>query len=107
MIQGGLKKTVAKTSTRAAVLVAAGSFGFYGYCQSDEGTRRAVTAYRTMIPVVLHYRLMEAKHNYFSTVKQEDWEALDQLYAVPTVSTLGKLQGMYCKVRRGIITSIH
>lgn len=88
-----------KIATKASAGALLGSFG-YGYylTETDEGAQRAFTAYKTMIPVVLHYRLMEAKHKYYSPVSDDDWEKLDDSYAVSTVSKLGELQGMYCKV---------
>ena len=95
------------------------------YWYEDEGTRRAMKAYSTFVPVVLHYRFVEARHKYlFSATssvssllssekktpeiilrekeldqqqKEEEWKALDDLYAAQTVERLGELQGMYCK----------
>ena len=78
-------------------------------------------AYSTFVPVVLHYRLVEARHKYLAAArsllssekqtpelllkameldqkeKEEEWKALDDLYAARTVERLGELQGMYCK----------
>eukprot|EP00980_Cylindrotheca_fusiformis_P022721 scaffold9646_cov133-Cylindrotheca_fusiformis.AAC.4 len=74
------------------------------YCYSkDEGTRRAIKAYTAMVPVVLHYRAVEARHKVLLLGEQDnsnnskDWEALDETYAARTVKRLGELQGMYCK----------
>lgn len=82
-------------------------------------------AYSTFVPVVLHYRWVEARHKYLTPAKssvssllsfekktpdmllkekeldqqekEEEWKALDDLYADHTVERLGELQGMYCK----------
>jgi predicted unusual protein kinase regulating ubiquinone biosynthesis (AarF/ABC1/UbiB family) len=78
-----------------AVLVGGLGYGFYLH-ETDEGTKRAVKAYAVFVPVVLHYRWAEARHK-FSPLSDEDWEAMDERYAVPTVIKLGELQGMYCK----------
>lgn len=95
------------------------------YWYEDEGTRRAMKAYSTFVPVVLHYRLVEARHKYLASAKsslssllssekktpemllkekeldqqekEQEWKALDDLYANRTVEGLGELQGMYCK----------
>jgi hypothetical protein len=103
----------------------AGVGGGLLYWYEDEGTRRAMKAYSTFVPVVLHYRLVEARHKYlapakssFSSLlssekktpqilrkekeldqqeKEGEWKALDDLYADRTVERLGELQGMYCK----------
>ena len=94
MIQNALK-----VGTRASGVTLAGGFGYCYYkTETDEGAKRAFEAYKTLLPVVLHYRLMEARGKYLSSVTDEDWEALDEKYAFPTVSKLGLLQGMYCKV---------
>ena len=91
-------RSALKSGARASGVALAGGLG-YGYylIQSDEGANRAFKAYKTMVPVVLHYRLAEAWDKYYSPLTDEDWEALDKKYAVPTVSMLGELQGMYCK----------
>ncbi|CAJ1965814.1 unnamed protein product [Cylindrotheca closterium] len=103
----------------------AGIGGGLLYWYEDEGTRRAMKAYSTFVPVVLHYRWVEARHKYLATAKsslssllsseestpnillkkkeldqqekEEEWKALDDLYADRTVERLGELQGMYCK----------
>lgn len=56
-----------------------------------------VQAYSTLIPVVCHYRWAEFRHNNFTPLTEAEWEAMDERYAVPTVSKLGELQGMYTK----------
>jgi aarF domain-containing kinase len=71
-------------------------YGTYKY-NTDEGTRRAVQAYSTFIPVILHYRFLQYQQHLFNNVTDDDWKLLDALYAIPTVATLGELQGMYCK----------
>jgi aarF domain-containing kinase len=68
--------------------------------QTDEGTRRMLTAYSQFGPVVLHYRFVELKQKLFPRTEEEDeteWRALDHRYAASTVAKLGELQGMYSK----------
>lgn len=90
-------RTAAKGIVRASGVGLVGGVSYGGYLFStDDGFRRAVQAYRTVVPVALHYRCMEFLDSLYGTTEQ-DWEALDQKYAVPTVSKLGELQGMYCK----------
>jgi aarF domain-containing kinase len=90
-------RTAAKGIVRASGVGLVGGVSYGGYLYStDDGFRRAVQAYRTVVPVALHYRCMEFLDSLYGTTEQ-DWEALDQKYAVPTVSKLGELQGMYCK----------
>lgn len=96
-----------KAGTRAssaAALTGCIAYGVYfGVVEADEGTKRAFKAYKTLVPVVVHYRLVEARHKYFSMTIPSDeekdnyWESLDELYAKPTVAQLAELQGMYCK----------
>lgn len=74
-------------------------YGFYQY-QTDEGSRRALQAYASFVPVVLHYRWLEAQATYlgnYIAITEKDYEALDEKYAATTVRKLGELQGMYCK----------
>lgn len=86
---------VAKT---AGLATTAGTFGYGAYqYQTDEGSRRAIRAYSAFVPVVLHYRWLEAQATYLGSVTDEDYDKLDEKYAVPTVQKLGELQGMYCK----------
>jgi aarF domain-containing kinase len=85
------------TRSAAVLLGGASGYGLYTY-QTDEGSRRGIEAYLTFVPVILHYRWMEARERYRGhTLTAEDWQALDDRYAVPTVAKLGELQGMYCK----------
>ena len=73
------------------------SYGYYLY-QTDVGTKRAITAYTTFLPVVLHYRLYEFLSNHkLYTLTEKDWYQLDIKYAKSTCDKLGELQGMYCK----------
>ena len=91
--------TIGKRSAQVAGLTvptAGLGYGTYLY-ETDPGFHRMVQAYTTMVPVVLHYRLAEFRHHHLSPLTQADWEALDELYAVPTVRQLGRLQGMYTK----------
>jgi len=67
------------------------------FVSTDEGAKRSFQAYSTFAPVIVHYRLTELKDKYISKVSDEDWEALDEKYAAPTVKKLGQLQGMYSK----------
>lgn len=88
-----------KLSARSAGALIGGTvgYGLYMY-QTDEGSRRGIQAYFTFVPVILHYRWLEARETYLGqSVTAEDWQALDDRYAVPTVAKLGELQGMYCK----------
>lgn len=74
-------------------------YGTYQY-QTDEGSRRAIQAYSTFVPVILHYRWLEAQATYlgdYVTITDKDYRSLDEKYAVPTVLKLGELQGMYVK----------
>ena len=87
-----------------ARLAGTGALAGGGYvtflCQTDEGSRRALTAYAAFLPVVAHYRFVEAKHKVLAPSAAEassEFRALDARYAVPTVAKLAELQGMYCK----------
>ena len=80
--------------TGAGLAIGAG-YGAYLY-ETDEGSERAIRAYSTMVPVVLHYRLVEAKDKLVGTTPEE-WEALDTFYAERTVQKLGELNGVYVK----------
>lgn len=79
-----------------AALVCCLGYGYY-LVDTDEGAKRVYEAYKAVIPVVLHYRLADAQHKYISQLSEDDWQALDDKYAVSTVAKLGELQGMYCK----------
>eukprot|EP00934_Nitzschia_sp_Nitz4_P002289 Nitzschia sp. Nitz4//scaffold276_size25055//7976//9750//NITZ4_008339-RA/size25055-augustus-gene-0.14-mRNA-1//1//CDS//3329545319//2289//frame0 len=83
-------KAVGATATAGLVV-----YPTYLY-QTDEGSRRMIQAYSSFVPVVLHYRWMEFIHK-LSPMSDEEWEAMDQKYAVPTVAQLARLQGMYTK----------
>lgn len=78
-----------------AGLAAGTAYGTYLY-ETDEGSERAIRAYATMVPVVLNYRLMEAKDKLVGT-NDDEWSALDDFYAARTVQTLGELNGVYVK----------
>ena len=90
---------VAKKLTSRTILSLIGGSSVYGTYKynSDEGTRRAIQAYSTFIPVILHYRFLQYQQNLFHNVTEDDWKLLDKKYAIPTVAKLGDLQGMYCK----------
>jgi aarF domain-containing kinase len=90
-------RTALKVGARSAGAALAGGigYGFYRY-QTDAGTQRMIQAYSTFVPVVLHYRWVEWRHKQ-SPLSDDEWQAMDELYAKPTVEKLGKLQGMYCK----------
>lgn len=79
-----------------AAVATTGAGGLAYYYQADQGTRRAMKAYQTFVPVVMHYRFVEAKHKLLGKDDKE-WDALDELHASRTVEKLGELQGMYCK----------
>lgn len=80
-----------------ATLLSGGlGYGVYMY-QTDDATQRAMKAYSILIPVVLHYRYMEARDKYLNNVTSDDWNHLDELYAQSTVRRLGQLQGIYVK----------
>jgi aarF domain-containing kinase len=87
-----VRRTVGLTS-----LGGTGAYVLYKY-RTDEGSRRAFQAYASFVPVILHYRWLEARKIYLGdNITDDDWKALDEKYAVPTVAKLGDLQGMYCK----------
>ena len=93
-----MSRRLLKLGARASAASLVGCFGYgYAVVQTDEGANRAYRAYKTMVPVVIHYRLAELRHKYFSPMNEDDWEELDQRYAVSTVAKLAELQGMYCK----------
>lgn len=79
----------------AAGLTGGAGYALYLY-ETDEGYERAIKAYGIMVPVVLNYRLLEAKDKLFGTT-DEEWTVLDEFYAKRTVSKLGELQGVYVK----------
>jgi aarF domain-containing kinase len=72
-----------------------GIYGFYLY-KTDEGSNRAIKAYSAFVPVVLHYRFMEAREK-IAPQPEQAWKDLDDKYAKATVEKLGELQGMYTK----------
>eukprot|EP00977_Amphora_coffeiformis_P018878 scaffold6771_cov158-Amphora_coffeaeformis.AAC.4 len=92
--------TWSRRSVVRAMGAATGAGGLVGYgwyvYETDEGVRRGVSAYKTLVPVVLHYRFMEARHK-VSPLPDAAWQAMDERYAQPTVAKLGELQGMYVK----------
>lgn len=91
-------KTTWFVAKRTGLVTMAATLGYGAYqYQTDEGSRRAMRAYSAFVPVVLHYRWLEAQAAYLGTITEEDYEKLDEKYAVPTVQKLGELQGMYCK----------
>ncbi len=88
----------ARHGAKAAGTLITGGIGAGSYLYStDDGIKRSVQAYSTFAPVIIHYRLVELKDKYISSVSEEDWEDLDAIYAKPTVEKLGELQGMYSK----------
>lgn len=91
--------TVARVGAKVAGAGLAGGagYGLYLY-ETDEGYERAMKAYATMVPVVLNYRLLEAKEKYLSLeTSEEEWKMLDEFYAQRTVKKLGEMQGVYVK----------
>ncbi len=93
-VVSGLKRVIQITG--ATVATTGVGYTTYLY-QTDEGFRRMWEAYSTFVPVVLHYRLAEFRHKHIAALSDSDWEEMDEWYAVPTVTTLGRLQGMYTK----------
>ena len=78
--------------------LSAGGIGYTTYLYAtDEGFHRMLQAYSTLVPVVMHYRFAEFRHKHVTPLTDAEWQALDECYAVPTVTALGKLQGMYTK----------
>jgi predicted unusual protein kinase regulating ubiquinone biosynthesis (AarF/ABC1/UbiB family) len=67
---------------------------------ADEGTTRALSMYAAFGPVVVHYRLVEARQKWSGLSREAasaEWQAMDSRYAVATVKRLGEMQGMYVK----------
>ena len=88
----------------AAKLAAAGTAAggtYLGYLyNTDEGSQRVMTVYAKFLPVVMHYRAVEAKHAFMKpdeATAAAEWRALDDTYAISSVATLGILQGMFVK----------
>ena len=76
------------------------SYGAYKY-NTDEGTRRMAQLYGKVAPIVIHYRLIEAKHKYWPSdpVRQdEEWEALHDRYADKLLTHVRSLAGFYTKI---------
>ncbi len=94
-------KTVWFAAKASALTVTGGALGYGAYqYQTDEGSRRPIRAYSAFVPVVLHYRWLEAQTTYlgeYVSITEKDYRELDEKYAVETVRKLGELQGMYCK----------
>lgn len=90
-------RSVVRVSTKFGGIMAAGvgCYGVYLY-ETDEGTNRAIKAYSVFVPVVLHYRFIEALDK-VARQPDEAWQELDERYAKSTVARLGELQGMYTK----------
>ena len=88
------QSTILKTGLKSFGAVSVGGLGCYGtyLYQTDEGIQRTMKFYKTFVPVVLAYRYAE-----FRNATSQEFEELDQHYAIPAVSKLGELQGMYCK----------
>ena len=89
-----LKRAALATGTAATATGIA--YNVYLY-QVDAGYHRMFEAYTTLVPVVLHYRAAEFRQKYGWPVTEDEWKALDERYAVPTVTKLGMLNGMYTK----------
>lgn len=72
----------------------------YVYLNSGEGTKRALAMYLAFGPVVLHYRVVEARQKWLGLSREaatKEWAAMDSRYAELTVKKLGQMQGMYVK----------
>lgn len=93
-------QSAAATAAKATGAALVGGAGYGAYLsQTDEGTSRMIKAYSQFCPLVMQYRLLEAKQKFLpeGTVTDQDWANLDETYAKPTIGRLGELQGMYCK----------
>jgi len=94
-------KTALLAAKTAAFAATGGTIGYGAYqYQTDDGSRRGIQAYAAFVPVVLHYRWLEAQETYlkdYVSITDDDYRKLDEKYAVATVQKLGELQGMYCK----------
>ena len=78
---------------RAAATAALGSGAYVAYrYQTDDGVRRAMTLYGSIGPVVVHYRLVEAKQLAWPHATKEaasaEWRELDRRYAAKVVHVL-------------------
>lgn len=90
--------SLTRIGAKAAGTLLAGGVGTGSYLYAtDDGVKRSFQAYSTFAPVIIHYRIMELKDKYVSSVSEEDWEELDEKHAAQTVAKLGRLQGMYSK----------
>lgn len=90
--------SLVRIGAKAAGTILAGGLGGASYLYTtDEGMKRSIQVYTTFAPVIIHYRATEIKDKYIMAVSEEEWEALDEKYAKPTVEQLGQLQGMYSK----------
>lgn len=68
--------------------------------QTDEGARRAMQMWYHFGPVALHYRFVEAKHQFWprsEDAAEAEWRSLDRMHAARVVRQLECLQGMYTK----------
>jgi len=93
-----IASSFARLGAKATGTLLVGGFGTGSYLYAnDDGVKRSIQAYSTFAPVIIHYRITEIKDKYISSVSDEDWEQLDELYAKSTVEKLGQLQGMYSK----------
>jgi len=92
-------RSAARLGAKVAGVGLVGGTGYATYLyETDEGYERAMKAYATMVPVVLNYRLLEAKDKYLKLgTTDEEWKMLDEFYAERTVAKLGEMQGIYVK----------
>jgi aarF domain-containing kinase len=89
---------IKRAAQATGATLATGGVGYTTYLyETDDGFHRMCQAYSTFVPVVTHYRFAEFRHKHVSPLTNADWEAMDEQYAVPTVTSLGRLQGMYTK----------
>lgn len=87
-----------KRTAQIAGTAATTGIGYHAYLyHTDAGYHRMVEAYSTLVPVVVHYRAAEFRHKHWRPLEATDWAAMDEFYAVPTVTKLGRLNGMYTK----------
>lgn len=76
-----------------------GAFG-YKY-NTDNDVKRAVTLYKEISPIILHYRILEKKHSIFPPTEEVaalEFSLLHEKYAASLAETLKNLRGFYIKV---------
>ncbi|KAJ3115501.1 hypothetical protein HDU96_000535 [Phlyctochytrium bullatum] len=92
-----------KTAVRLLGGLTAAGAGFLTYqYNTNEGIRRNVTLWKDLGPVIMHYRMVEAKQKLFPPQSKEEaemeWQALHNRYAQHVLETILFLRGFYIKV---------